>query len=377
MQTRQTGASRSSQPADRLLDLLLLASLLQPQGTQAEGSGTRGRGPGKENPQRARQRALTLKTFVQEKYLTERRHPPQGPTATLAMASIDQLSKAIGREPLLRDLCYPTLETFRTFLQARIAAGLSPATANLHLRQLRAIWNHAARWQRTAGGRKWRAVRPAEMTFFAEAEPDVVAWTAAELDAIEQQARTLTGAVGKEKVPADVFWTAWVLVLRSLGCRITAMMLCERQDYDPTCRALLLRRENQKQHQDQRIALPPRAAAAVERLLQCHGSGRIFGCWPFEPPDKGTGRPKWRVLVKHFSRRLVVPAGLKLPRGVKTRQFRRTAATILEEHGGNAQELLGHADRKTTERYKDRRRRPICRQSLLMPEAASPQKRIF
>ena len=119
------------------------------------------------------------------------------------------------------------------------------------------------------------------------------------------------------------------------------MMLSRRTDYDPAARALLLRKENQKQNKDQRIALPPRAAVAVERLLEAHGHDRIFGVWPFDPPEKSTGRRKWRVLSKRFKQLLVGPAGLTLPKGVATRQFRRTAATIVEENGGNAQELLG------------------------------------
>jgi integrase len=139
---------------------------------------------------------------------------------------------------------------------------------------------------------------------------------------------------------------------------------------------LLLRRENQKQHKDQRIALPARAALAVQKLLDCHQSPEIFGCWPYDPPLPKTGRRKWKILCKHFCDRLVAPAGLTLAKGVKTKMFRRTAATIVAENGGNAQELLGHASPKTTERYKDRRRRPVCRQSLLIGDA-SPQRLLF
>jgi integrase len=176
-------------------------------------------------------------------------------------------------------------------------------------------------------------------------------------------------------VAADAWWTAWVLVAARLGCRITAQMLVERHDYDPQSRSLLLRRENQKQKRDQRIALPPRAAEAVERLLAAHHDPLIFP-WPHDPPLKN-GRRKWKTLSAHLVKRLLTPSGLSLPKGVKTRQFRRTAATIVAENGGNAQELLGHSSPRTTERYKDRRRRPICRQSLCIPDGTAPQKRLF
>ena len=330
----------------------------------------------REPAEKARLRGMTLRAFCSQCYLPERGHSPDSPTTELAKAALDKLLAAFGRELLVEELVVGSLKRFRGWFSGKIAEGLSPATANLHLRQLRAIWNHAARRQWTDSGRRWRAIQPPPpMEFFEEPPPNVDAWRVSDLDRIEEQVRNLTGMVGP--VPADVFWTAWALVFRSLGCRVTAMMLCRRTDYDSTERALLLRCENQKQNKDQRIALPPRAAAAVERLLAAHDHERIFGCWPFDPPEQKTGRRKWRVLSKHFMNRLVTPCGLTLPKGVKTRQFRRTAATIVAERGGDATELLGHASRKTTERYKDRKRRPICRQSLLIPEGTNPQKRLF
>jgi integrase len=329
------------------------------------------------NPERASIRGMTLRRFCQEKYLPERNHAPRGPTAELTAELLERFQACFGRELLVKELAVGTLRQFHCWLAGKIGGGLSPATANLRLRQLRAIWNHAARWQWLDNGRRWHAVRrPPPMEFFPERDPEVDAWTPAQLAAIEAQARSLAGDVPGTAVPNKIFWTAWTLVFCSLGSRVTATMLTRRGDYDAKARALLLRKEHQKQKQDQRIALPPRAALAVEQLLACHQQENIFGCWPFDPPIRATGRHKWKILTKHFVRLLLDPIGLKLPKGVKTRQFRRTAATMCEENGGNAQELLGHADRKTTDRYKDRKRKPICRQSLFIPQA-SPQRTLF
>ena len=363
-------SKRSGGSSNELTNLLLLSQLLN----QTAGDGGKRTPP---NPERSRLRALAVRDFCKKHYLPERNHDAKGPTAELATSLVDRLEESAGRDLLVKELAILELRRFRAWLAKRVAAGtLRPATANRHLRQLRAIWNHAARWQWAESGRKWRAIkRPPPMEFFPEQEPDVDAWTPEEEASIERQARLQKGLVGG--VPADVFWTAWALVMGKIGCRITAMMSAKRSDYDPLHKALLLRRENQKQKKDQRIALPPRAAAAVERLLAAHEHERIFGCWPFDPPVKATGRPKWKVLAKHFEQRLVIPAGLSLAKGVKTRQFRRSAATICEENGGNAQELLGHSSRATTERYKDRKRRPICRQSLCIPDGGQPQRTLF
>lgn len=335
-----------------------------------------GRGPKRpKTPEQKRLLGLTLREFCRQSYLPDRHHAPKGPTAELAEATLDKLRAALGRDVLVAETDHGMLRRLQAWLAARVAGGMSPATANLHLRQLRAIWNHAARWQWTDAGKRWRTIKPPPpMPFFPEAELEVNAWTPEELSLIEARARKLTGEVGG--LPADVFWAAWALVIQKIGCRITAMMMARRDDYDRDARAILLRRENQKQKRDQRIALPPSACAAVERLLAAYDGERIFGCWPFDPPNKTTGRRHWRVLTQHFERLLVEPAGLTLQKGVKTRQFRRTAATIVDEQGGNAQELLGHASGKTTERYKDRKRRPICRQSLLIPDA-DRQQRLF
>ena len=328
------------------------------------------------DPERNRLRAMTLRAFCRECYWPGKNHSPTGPTAELSTDTLNRLRDCFGRELAVGELKYGALRAFRQWLGEKIAAGMSPATANRHLRQLRAIWNFAARPRWTNEGLRWRPTKPPPpMEFFREPETDVDAWTPDQLALIESRARSLTGMVGN--VPARVFWPAWALVQQKIGCRITAMMLTRRGDYDSAAKALLLRRENQKQKKDQRIALPARTAAAIEELLAAHDGELIFGCWPFDPPNRSTGRHHWPVLSSHFERLLVTPIGLKLEKGVKTRQFRRSAATIVEENGGNAQELLGHANRKTTERYKDRKRGPICRQSLLIPDGAPAQRMLF
>jgi integrase len=253
---------------------------------------------------------------------------------------------------------------------------MSPATANIRLRQLRAIWNHAARWHWPDTGRKWRIVkRPPPMQFFTEVETEVNAWTIAQLAAIEEQARKQVGHVGTSL--ANVFWTALHLLFSRIASRETATLLARREDYNPEARTIRLRAETQKQRQDQSFVLPQGVATAIDRLLASHDHPLIFGCWPYDPPVKSTGRRKWRVLENHWKKRLVFPAGLSLQKGVGLRQYRRSGATICDENGGNAQELLGHSSPKTTERhYKDRKRKRACRQSLFIPDA-SPQQLLF
>lgn len=332
-----------------------------------------GSGPKKpispEKRERMRLRGTTLASYARDHFFPERNHNPTGATALLTCNALARLAECYGREITLRESTAGMMNDFRNWMARQISAGTTygPVTANKHLRHLRSLLNHAAR------NRLIRRVPP--INFIAEPDHDVEAWNPHELELIEEQARQQVGMVGD--VPAALFWTAWALVAEKIGCRITAQMLTRRRDYDPVGRILLLRRSTQKQKKDQRVALTPRAAEAVEKLLAAHAHEEIFGSWPYDPPLK-SGTHKWKVLAKHFEDQLVTPAGLKLNKGVKTRQFRRSAATIVHEAGGNAQELLGHASPKTTELYlsKDPKRRKVCRQSLLIPDA-SPQKLLF
>ena len=332
-----------------------------------------GSGPKKptspEKRERMRVRGMTLARYASEHFFPERNHKPLGATALLTCNALARMAECYSREITLKEATPGLINDFRNWMARQIASGAAygSVTANKHLRHLRSLLNHAAR------NRLIRRIPP--INFLAEPDHEVDAWEAHELEKIETQARKQIGMVGD--VPASLFWTAWALVAQKIGCRITAQMLTRRQDYDPVERVLLLRRSTQKQKKDQRVALTPRAAEAVEKLIAAHDHEAIFGSWPYDPPLK-SGTHKWKVLAKHFEEELVKPAGLSLKKGVKTRQFRRSAATIVQENGGNAQELLGHASPKTTELYlsKDPKRRKVCRQSLLITDA-SPQKFLF
>ena len=159
----QNNATRSQRvDTSDLAGLLLLAQMLS-QGRPSRPSGPR-------TPERSQLRRMTLRAFVRDCYLPERNHRPTGPTAELAGGTLDRLHDAMRREILVGELSVTSLRQFRNWLTMRIANGLSPATANIHLRQLRAIWNHAARCQWTAKGTKWRAIkRPPKIDFFQEA----------------------------------------------------------------------------------------------------------------------------------------------------------------------------------------------------------------
>ncbi len=358
-----------------LLDLLARTRTAQPEQSSISALAillaAAGRGAEPPDTRRARRllrrkklKAVGLRQWVTEVYLPAKHLSVTDATAALMRDCLTRFEASLGRPATLCDCRVTAVDRFRQWLAGEVQDGrIRPATANKHLRHLRALVNYAAR--------KRLARRLPAMEFLEEDPPEVNAWTPQEILRLKEVARQLTGTVAS--VPAAIWWTAWIEVLSSVGSRITATMLAKRTDFAGD--ALLLRRENQKQKKDQRLALPPRAAAAVERLLASHDGPLIFP-WPHDPGRPGRPR-KWKCLMGHFQRRIVRPAGLTLEKGVKSRQFRRTVATLIDERGGDAQKLLGHGSPKTTERYKDRRRMPVCREALRLSDPADVQLRLF
>jgi integrase len=325
-------------------------------------------------------RAMSVREYCERFYARESRgRGVAGSTKDNCLVMCNHLVAWRGGTTV-RDVTTELLYGFRDWFLDRVqdpnkpedAEKISAYTANEYLRYLRAIGNHAA---------KQRLVRPIQFSnFFPQSEPDATAWTPAEIGRILDAARQVPGFVGRQakhgyQIPAAVWWFAWVRAIAWAGCRMNALMLSERDAFQNG--VLWLKRRNQKQKRDQRIELPPKSCAAIEDLLAIHDQAKIFP-WPYDRPKPGK-RSCWKAFFAHFDKHLLKPCGLKLPRGVKTRMFRRTAATLVDDAGGNAQELCDHRSRKTTEtHYIPHDRVRVTRQARLIPEPdAAVQLQLF
>ena len=356
-------------PASLLLALLLASS----------SNGGHG-GPKKpdtpERRKRRAKRAMLLTDFCEQEYFpAKRKRPLSIGSRENSLLALRRLRDCFAKDLTLREAVDPGTQTrFYDHLTSLVAGGsISAATANNNLRHLRAILGHA-------GKKKWAT--PPALELLVEEEHEVDAWDEVTLRRIRERAAGLSGSIclptgaGRIlplEIPAGTWWAAWAGALCSTGARITATMLARREDF--TEDALLLRAENQKQRKNQRFALPKGVSAAMRKLLKAHREPLIFP-WPFDPPDSN-GLRKWRSLRRHFRQLLLAPLGIKLPKGVATKQFRRTAATIIDEKGGNATAQLGHSGEAVTRRYKDRKRMPVIRDGLLIDSDPQPQGFLF
>ncbi len=311
-------------------------------------------------------RATPVEDYARKHYAKESRgHGVTPRTTKLCGDMFSHLSRWRGAVTL-RQVNTELLHGFREYFNDLVPDELTAETANKHLRQLRSIGNHAA---------EMRLVRKIEFTklnMFVEKELDPIVWEPFELAKILEAAKAVPGFVGDQaqhgyQIPAGIWWFAWVRAIAWAGCRMNALMLAERGEAYQNG-VLWLKRGNQKQKRDQKIQLPPRSCAAIEDLLAAHDQARIFP-WPFDKPKPGE-RSCWKTFFNHFQKYLLDPCGLVLPSGVKTRMFRRTAATRVDEMEGNPQELCDHKSRTTTENnYMPRSRRVrVTKQALLIPE---------
>jgi integrase len=310
-------------------------------------------------------RAMPLPEYARKHYAKESRgHGITPRTWKLCEDMFGHLSRWRG-VVTLREVNTEFLHGFKEYFNDLVPDEMTAETANKHLRQLRSIGNHAAKMRLT------RKIEFGKANLFPEKELDPAVWGADDLLKILRAAQAVNGFVGKQsrdgyQIPAGVWWFAWVRSIAWAGCRLNAMMLSERGDFQNG--VLFLKHDNQKQKRDQKIQLPPRSRTAIEDLLAAHDQPQIFP-WPYDKPKPGD-ESCWKTFFNHFQKHLLDPCGLTLPSGVKTRMFRRTAATTVDEMGGNAQELCDHKNRSTTENnYMPRSRRVrVTKQALLIPE---------
>jgi hypothetical protein len=310
-------------------------------------------------------RRLLVREFARNHYLTPR--SLSGAVVKITNTLLAHLARCRG-ETHVRDLRDELLWELKDYFSGLIADGeLGPNQANKNLRTLKAIGNCAGKMRLLKRGLTFN-------DFFATKAPQPHALGPDDLWKINLASRAARGFVGDGKkegyqIPAGLWWYPWYLVMSRVGNRLTAMMLCERRDYQHG--VLHLRAENQKQDEDQRLAMPDYAQAAVENLLAAHEQPRIFP-WPFDRPKPGEPY-NWKTLGKHFRKFVLKPAGIMLPKGVLTRVFRQTAGTWVQELGGSGMNLLGHSTPAVFKKhYQDKSRGPVTRDALLIPEDQPP-----
>lgn len=251
-------------------------------------------------------------------------------TSRLYRLSIRSFERTLGRPANLADL---TNENVMRHMDRVLALGRSKATANKDREQLLVIWRHAARAKLV---KNWpdvpKAIEPVRT-------PE--AWLAEDLEALLAAARRQPGTIGR--APAALFWEALIRVCLDTAERIGAVMGLGWDDLDRDW--LLVRAELRKgSKRDKRYQLSSETLDLLGQLRKYTGGQKTIFHWPLHPTYLWA---KYGQVVKS--------AGLPNGRKCKLHRLRKTTASIAYACGLDAQAILDHQERRTTESYLDPR----------------------
>lgn len=247
--------------------------------------------------------------------------------------SIRQFAAFLVRIPTTDDL---TDDNLCGFLLWTVSHGHTESTANGRAKQLRALWEWAAR----------RRLVDLFPTFrkLAEPEPEPVAWRSEQLAALFDACRQQRGWIGPHR--SSTWWLSLHWWLYDTGERAAATFALRREWVDLESKT---------------ARVPGRARKGGRKAMIYRLRGRtceLFRELLSVPSDTGLvwDRP-WRddqTFYKRY-RRVVVAAGLRWEkRKTGLQKMRITVFTAIEASGGDATAFARHSSRAVTESYIDR-----------------------
>lgn len=135
--------------------------------------------------------------------------------------SVSQYAEYLGREPTLNDF---NDDAATGFMLWTLAAGLSEVTANQRVKQIRALWEWAAR-------RRYVEAFPT-FKLLDEPEQQPIAYTPAQLGALFATCKKQVGYIGP--YPADLWWTSQHWWYFATAERTSATLSVARDNFDLT-----------------------------------------------------------------------------------------------------------------------------------------------
>lgn len=270
---------------------------------------------------------MQIKELFESSYLPKKLLGKEGNTSRLYRLTIRSFEKSLGRPPTLDDF---TDEQVLSHMQRVVANGRSPATANKDREQLLCMWRYAFKLGLVD---RWPNVAK-----FSETIRIPVAWMASDIEKLRAAARKQQGEFCG--IPRADWWEALLAVCLDTAERIGAVSQC-RWDWLSNGWLLIPAEVRKGGRRDKQFELSGSTLEALEKIKTA--SPMMFP-WPYCE----------NYLWKLFGN-LVKTAGLPSSRRDKFHKLRRTTASVAHSIGMNAQELLGHQHRRTTERYLDPR----------------------
>lgn len=236
--------------------------------------------------------------------------------------AIGNFSESLGHEATLDDLTDDNVTLMMSFL---LEKEISPRTVNERRQRICALWSWLAKRGEVT---KWPTVQDMPI-----AQRTPKAWTESEVARLFDAAQNMTGRVGK--CPARLFWPAMLWLAWDTGERIGAILQAK---WDHVSGNILtipaeLRKGKRK---DARYVLWPETLVALRDVQSLTTSENLLP-WPYS-----------QEMVWYRYGQVVNAAGLPRTRYTMFHCIRRTFATQIHIHGGDATAALMHDSASTT-----------------------------
>jgi integrase len=273
---------------------------------------------------------MRLESFFDDIYQPKKLHGKSANTVRLYRVCFRNYGKTLGREPLLADL---TNENVSKHMQRMLDEGRSKATANKERCELVALWRYASQLKLID---TWPDV-PKEQ----EPVRTPQAWTVGDMQKLLAAAHKTEGLIGT--APAWLWWVTLIRFCLDTGERIGAVLATEWDWVESD--SVVIRAEARKgSKQDKWTRLSGETLDLLRQLRQYRQPGNMVFAWPYS----------YTYFWREYSK-LLEKAGLPTGRRCGAHRLRKTAASVSYAAGLNPQDLLGHTDRRTTQRYLDPR----------------------
>lgn len=258
-------------------------------------------------------------------------------TLRLYEQAFARFAEFLGHEPQPADLNDVDVAGF---LSHRRAIGRAPDTVEKERDRLVAIWRFLCTRRRLDGSPYVLDMPTVAPELLPERTPQ--AWLLPELAAMFSHVATLRGMVGIFR--ACLWWTALLRVAWITGERIGALLQLRWRDFDLVGRWVV-------------VPVLARKGRRRDMLFELDGEtvDALLAIGPGPPDALVFPWPQSYSSIWDGFKRILRGAGLPTDRRSKFHRIRRSTASHFEAAGGNATELLGHADRQTTEKYLDPR----------------------
>lgn len=239
--------------------------------------------------------------------------------------ALRDFGEALRRFPIVADLTEEAIAELRRLLQSR---GLAIRTINERVGRLISLWRFLAERGIV------RNFPPRHRIPEPKRAPQ--AWTVGQMQQILAALSAAKGYV--DGIPEGAWWRSLILAMWSSGERITALLSARWEFYDHETGYLLIPAEHRKgQYRDGVYRMDDPAKESIDAI---HLPARVL-IWPW-PKDRSYLWIRYGSLLKR--------AGIASGRYSGFHKIRRSVASHYELAGGDASRLLGHSDRRITEK---------------------------